>query len=426
VQIRREAVQIVVMGAGVIGVTTAYYLAKGGAAVTVLDRQPGPGLETSYANAGELSYGMTSPWAAPGVPMKALKWLFMKRRPLFIWPMISPTMWLWGLQMLRNCNEESYRTNKGRMVRISNYSRDVMPELIAETGIDYDGREQGTLQLFRTAKQMKASKADQEILAEYDSPYEVLGRDACIAVEPALAEVRGKFVGGLRLTADRTGDCRMFTMALAEKCTELGVEFQYGQSIRAIAIENGRIAGVETEIAGRITGEAYVCALGSYGPRVLNPIGVRLPVYPVKGYSVTLPVTDDAFAPQSTIMDETHKVAITRLGDRIRVAGTAEIAGYSNRLGPHATDTVRHVIGDLFPKGGDLAKAEGWTGLRPMTPDGTPVLGPSRYDNLYLNTGHGTLGWTMACGSGRAVADLVLGKTPEIALEGLTAERYGR
>jgi len=418
--------RIVVMGAGVIGVTTAYYLARDGADVVVLDRQAGPGLETSYANAGELSYGMTSPWAAPGVPVKALKWLFMKRRPLFIWPLISPAMWLWGLQMIRNCNEQSYRINKGRMVRISNYSRDVMPELIAETGIEYDGREQGTLQLFRTAKQMKGSKTDQEILAEYGSPYEVLGRDACIAVEPALAEVRNKFVGGLRLTADRTGDCRMFTMALAEKCAGMGVEFQYGQSIRAIAVENGRVAGVDTEIAGRISGDAYVCALGSYGPGLLTPVGIKLPVYPVKGYSVTLPVTDDAYAPQSTIMDETHKVAITRLGDRIRVAGTAEIAGYSNRLGPHATDTVRHVISDLFPRGGDISKAEGWTGLRPMTPDGTPVLGPSRYDNLYLNTGHGTLGWTMACGSGRAVADLMLGKVPEISFDGLTAERYTR
>ncbi|PIL21412.1 amino acid dehydrogenase [Puniceibacterium antarcticum] len=412
------------MGAGVIGVTTAYYLAKGGAQVTVLDRQAGPGLETSYANAGELSYGMTSPWAAPGIPVKALKWLFMKRRPLFIWPLISPTMWKWSLQMIGNCNDESYRINKGRMVRISNYSRDVMPDLIAETGIEYDGRAQGTLQLFRTAKQMKGSKADQEILAEYGSPYEVLGRDACIAAEPALAEVRDKFVGGLQLTADRTGDCRMFTIALAKKCAEMGVEFQYGQSIRAIAIENGKVAGVDTEVAGRITGDAYVCALGSYGPRVLNPIGVRLPVYPIKGYSVTLPVTDDAYAPQSTLMDETHKVAITRLGDRIRVAGTAEIAGYSNRLGPHATDTVKHVINDLFPKGGDISKAEGWTGLRPMTPDGTPVLGGSRYENLFLNTGHGTLGWTMAAGSARAVADVVLGKMPEISMEGLTADRY--
>jgi D-amino-acid dehydrogenase len=418
--------KVVVMGAGVIGVTTAWYLAKHGAEVIVLDRQLGPGLETSYANAGELSYGMTSPWAAPGIPVKAVKWLFMKRRPLFIWPLISPTMWKWSLQMIGNCNEKDYAINKSRMVRVSNYSRDVMPDLIAETGIDYDGREQGTLQLFRTAKQMKASRADQEILAQFDSPFEELGRDACIAVEPALAEVRHKFVGGLRLTADRTGDCRMFTMALAEKAAELGVQFQYGQSIRAIAVENGRVAGVDTELAGRITGDKYVCALGSYAPSVLKPIGLNLPVYPVKGYSVTLPVVDDAMAPQSTLMDETHKVAITRLGDRIRVAGTAEIAGYSNRLGPHATDTVKHVINDLFPKGGDLSQAEGWTGLRPMTPDGTPVLGGTRYDNLYLNTGHGTLGWTMACGSGRAVADLVVGKTPDISFDGLTAARYGQ
>ncbi|SFA69207.1 D-amino-acid dehydrogenase [Poseidonocella pacifica] len=416
--------KVIVMGAGVIGVTTAYYLAKAGAEVTVLDRQPGPGLETSYANAGELSYGMTSPWAAPGIPWKAVKWMFMKRRPFFIWPLISPPMWAWCAQMIRNCNADSYRVNKSRMVRISNYSRDVMPELVAETGITYDGREQGTLQLFRTAKQLKSSKADQEILAEFGSPYEVLDQDGCIQAEPALAQVREKFVGGLRLLADRTGDCRVFTMALAEKCAEMGVEFRYGQTIKSFVIENDRVAGVDTDIAGRVTGDAYVCALGSYGPRTLRPIGIKLPVYPVKGYSVTLPVIEETAAPQSTIMDETHKVAITRLGDRIRVAGTAEIAGYSKRLGPHATDTVRHVINDLFPGAGDLTRAEGWTGLRPMTPDGTPVLGPTRYPNLYLNTGHGTLGWTMACGSGRAVADIVLGRKPEINFDGLTAARY--
>lgn len=416
--------KVVVMGAGVIGVTTAYYLAKQGAEVVVLDRQTGPGQETSYANAGELSYGMTSPWAAPGIPVKAVKWLFMKRRPLFIWPLISPTMWMWSLQMIRNCNADSYAVNKSRMVRISNYSRDVMPELIDETGIDYEGRAQGTLQLFRTQKQLKGSRADQAILAKFDSPFEELDRDGCIAAEPALAHVRDKFVGGLRLTADRTGDCRMFTIALAEKAAELGVQFQYGQAIRGIAVENDRVVGVDTEMAGRITGDKYVCALGSYAPRILKPIGLKLPVYPVKGYSVTLPVVDDAKAPQSTLMDETHKVAITRLGDRIRVAGTAEIAGYSNRLGPHATDTVKHVIGDLFPGGGDISQAEGWTGLRPMTPDGTPILGGTRYDNLFLNTGHGTLGWTMASGSGRAVADAVLERQPDISFDGLTAERY--
>jgi D-amino-acid dehydrogenase len=417
--------KVIVMGAGVIGVTTAWYLSKAGCEVVVLDRQQGPGLETSYANAGELSYGMTSPWAAPGIPMKALKWLFMKRRPLFIWPLISPTMWVWGARMLANCTEEAYARNKSRMVRISNYSRDVLPDLIAETGIRYDGRSQGTLQLFRTEKQLKGSKADQEVLAEYDSPFEVLDPDGCVAVEPALAAVREKFVGGLRLTADRTGDCRMFTIALAGKCAERGVEFHYGQTIREIVVENGRVIGVDADPVGRVTGDAYVCALGSFAPSVLNPVGLRLPVYPVKGYSVTLPVTDDARAPQSTIMDETHKVAITRLGDRIRVAGQAEIAGYSGRLGPHATDTVRYVVNDLFPGGGDLAKAEGWTGLRPMTPDGTPVLGPTPLPNLFVNTGHGTLGWTMSAGSGRIVADIVTGRVPEVDMAGLTAARYG-
>jgi D-amino-acid dehydrogenase len=417
--------KVIVMGAGVIGVTTAYYLARQGAEVVVLDRQPGPGLETSYANAGELSYGMTSPWAAPGIPVKAVKWLFMKRRPLFIWPLISPRMWKWAGQMLTNCTEDAYRLNKSRMVRVSNYSRDVLPDLIADTGIEFDLREKGTLQLFRTEKQMKASKADQEILADFDSPYEVLDRDGCISAEPALDLVRDKFVGGLRLTADRTGDCRKFTVALAERAAALGAKFHYGQAIRLIQVKGDRVIGVMTEALGRVEGDAYVSALGSFGAKLLYPIDIRLPVYPVKGYSVTLPVTEDRFAPQSTVMDETHKVAITRLGDRIRVAGTAEIAGYSERLGPRATDTVRHVVGDLFPKGGDLARAEGWTGLRPMTPDGTPILGPTRYRNLFLNTGHGTLGWTMAAGSGHAVADLVMGKKPGIDFDGLTAARYG-
>ncbi len=417
--------RVVVLGAGIIGVTTAYYLTRCGAEVTVLDRQAGPGMETSFANAGELSYGMTSPWAAPGVPLKALKWLFMKHRPLFIWPLISPAMWGWSLRMLTNCNSRSYAVNKSRMVRISNYSRDCLAVLMQEVSIDFDLREQGTLQLFRTEKQIKASKADQAVLAEYDSPYEVLDRDGCIAAEPGLAHVAQKFVGGLRLTADRTGDCRMFTMALAEKIAELGASFRYGVTVKGLAVESGGIAGVETD-TGRVTGDAYVCAMGPFAPGLLRGIGINLPIYPIKGYSITLPVTDDAAAPQSTIMDETHKVAITRLGDRIRVAGQAEIIGYSRKLGKHATDSVRHVVSDLFPKGGDVSKAEGWTGLRPMTPDGTPVMGPTRYPNLFLNTGHGTLGWTMSCGSGRAVADLVTGAEPEISFDGLTAARYGQ
>ena len=416
--------RVIVLGAGVIGVTTAWYLARQGAEVLVLDRQREPGMETSYANAGELSYGMTSPWAAPGIPKKAVKWLFMRHRPLFIWPLISPTMWAWGLKMLANCNEDAYRLNKSRMVRVSNYSKEALTDLLAEVPLDFDLRERGTLQLFRTEKQLKASKADQEVLAQFDSPFEVLDKDGCIAAEPGLAHVAEKFVGGLRLTDDRTGDCRMFTRALAGHAAERGVELRYGVTIEGLTVKDDTIRGVRTD-QGIERADAFVCCMGPYAPILLRSIGIRIPVYPIKGYSITLPVTDPDAAPQSTVMDETHKVALTRLGDRIRVAGQAEIIGYNKRLGSHATDTVRHVVTDLFPKGGDVKQAQGWTGLRPMTPDGTPVIGPTTYRNLFLNTGHGTLGWTMACGSSRAVADIVLGRTPEIEMDGLTAARYG-
>jgi D-amino-acid dehydrogenase len=311
------------------------------------------------------------------------------------------------------------------MVRISNYSRDALIDLLAEEDIAFDGRAQGTLQLFRTEKQVKSSKADQAVLAEYDSPYEVLDRDDCIAAEPGLAHVAHKFVGGLRLTADRTGDCRMFTGALAERAEALGVKFRYNEVIKKIEISGRRISGVVTD-HGRDTADAFVMALGAYAPILLRTVGIRVPISPVKGYSITMPVTDDAAAPQSTLMDETHKVALTRLGDRIRVAGQAEIIGYNTRTWKSAFDTVKHVVTDLFPKGGDVSQAQGWTGLRPMTPDGTPVLGPTRYPNLFVNCGHGTLGWTMACGSGRAVADAVTGAAPEIDFDGLTVARYGQ
>lgn len=416
--------KVIVLGAGVIGVTTAYYLARQGAEVVVIDRQREPGMETSYANAGELSYGMTSPWAAPGVPKKAVKWLFMRHRPLFIWPLISPTMWAWGLRMLANCNEEAYRINKSRMVRISNYSRESLTDLMSEVALDFDLREMGTLQLFRNDKQVKASKADQEVLAEFDSPFEVLDRDGCIRAEPGLAHVAEKFVGGLRLTSDRTGDCRRFTQELAKKAEAMGVVFRYAENILGLSMDQDRIKAVKTD-HGTDKADAFVCCLGPYAPILMRQVGIKLPIYPIKGYSITLPVADPDAAPQSTIMDETHKVAITRLGERIRVAGQAEIIGYNKRLGSHATDTVRHVVKDLFPKGGRLDQAKGWTGLRPMTPDGTPVIGGTKFRNLFLNTGHGTLGWTMACGSSRAVADIVLGKVPEIDMDGLTTARYG-
>jgi D-amino-acid dehydrogenase len=418
-------VKIIVLGSGVIGTASAYYLAQQGHEVTVIDRQPAAGLETSYANAGEVSPGYSAPWAAPGIPLKAMKWLLMRHSPLVIHPSLDPDMWRWVFQMLLNCTAARYDTNKGRMVRLAEYSRDCLIALREATGIAYDHRTQGTLQLFRTQKQLDASASDIAVLQRYGVPYEVLDPAGCIEVEPALAHVHGKFVGALRLPGDETGDCLKFTQELATMAEQAGVKFQYGVSIQRLLSDGRKVTGVQTS-TGELKADSYVLALGSYSPLLLREIGIRIPVYPIKGYSITVPIHDATYAPQSTVMDETYKVAITRLGDRIRVGGTAEIAGYDLTLRNARRATLEHSVTDLFPLGGDVARAEFWTGLRPMTPDGTPVMGPTPYRNLFLNTGHGTLGWTMACGAGRVLADLVSGKRPEIDTEGLFMDRYGR
>jgi len=414
---------VLVLGSGVIGTTTAYYLARAGHRVTVVERQPGPALETSFANAGEVSPGYSAPWAGPGVPFKAIKWLLMQHSPLVIKPMLDPAMWRWGLSMLRNCTDGRYRVNKSRMVRMAEYSRDCLKALRAETGIRYDERSRGTLQLFRTQQQLDGIGKDVEILKEYGVPFEVLDRDGYLEHEPALRRVKEKFVGALRLPGDETGDCFKFTRNLAGLAEDLGVHFHFGTSITGIEHAGGRVAGVRTD-TGTLTADKYVVALGSYSRRLLAPLGIDLPVYPVKGFSITVPITDAAMAPESTIMDETHKVAVTRLGDRIRVGGTAQLSGYDLQLEEARRRTLEFVVGDLFPHGGDIAQAEFWTGLRPMTPDGTPIVGPTRYADLYLSTGHGTLGWTMAAGTGRVMADLVSGRTPEIRVDDLTVARY--
>lgn len=418
--------KVIILGSGVIGTTAAYYLTEGGHDVVVLDRQAGPALETSFGNAGEVSPGYSSPWAAPGIPLKALKWLFMRHRPLFIWPRPDPTMIRWGLMMLRNCTAAAYELNKGRMVSIAEYSRDLLRALRAKADIAYDERSLGTLQLFRSQKMLDGTGKDIAILRKFGVPYELLDTEGCIRHEPALGFARQKFVGGLHLPGDETGDCFKFTSALAAICHQRGVEFRYGTSTAAILTEGEKVTGVRTSTGSTVTGDAYVVALGSYSPLLLRPIGIRLPVYPVKGYSLTVSITDPAGAPESTVMDETHKVAITRLGDRIRVGGMAELDGYNTKLRPSRRATLDHVVTDLYPRGGDAAEASFWCGLRPMTPDGPPVIGKARYTNLFLNTGHGTLGWTMACGSGRVLADLVSGRKPEIDIDGLDISRYAR
>ncbi len=416
--------RVLVLGSGVIGTTSAWYLRQAGFDVTVVDRQPGPALETSFANAGQLSFGYTSPWAAPGVPLKAVKWLFEEHAPLAIRPGLDLNQYRWLAQMLRNCTQERYAINKARMVRMSEYSRDCLNELRAETGIEFEGRDLGTTQLFRTQQQLDASAQDIEVLAQYGVPYEVLDRAGIIAAEPALAAVADTLVGALRLPRDQTGDCQLFTRRLAQMATAAGVEFRFDQDIAGLETSGNRITGVR--IDGQLeTADHYVVALGSYSPSLVAPLGMHLPVYPLKGYSLTLPITDPAMAPTSTILDESYKVAVTRFDDRIRVGGMAEVGGFDLSLSPRRRATLEKVVRDLYPHGGDLSRAEFWTGLRPATPDGTPVIGATPYRNLFLNTGHGTLGWTMACGSGRYLADLMSARQPQISTEGLDIFRYG-
>jgi D-amino-acid dehydrogenase len=416
-------VKVLILGSGVIGVTSAYYLAKAGHEVTVIDRQPKPALETSFANAGEVSPGYSSPWAGPGVPVKAIKWQLMKHGPLVIRPKLDPAMWIWLLKMLRNCTSARYAVNKSRMIPIAEYSRDCLRALRSETGIHYDEREQGTLQLFRDPAQLDHTADDIAVLKQYGVPYEVLDRDGCVAAEPALAAVKDKIAGGLRLPQDETGDCHVFTQALAVEAEKIGVRFAFNVGIEGLNADATRITGVATS-TGVLQADAYVVALGSWSPRLVRPLGISIPVYPVKGYSITVPIADPDAAPVSTVMDESYKVAVTRLGNRIRVGGTAEISGYSDRLYAARRATLDHSLTDLFPRGGDISKATFWCGLRPMTPDGPPVIGATRFGNLHLNTGHGTLGWTMACGSGRVLADLLSGRKPDIDTSELAISRY--
>lgn len=415
--------KITVLGAGVVGVTTAYQLAKSGHEVTVIDRQPGPALETSHANAGQVSFGYCGPWAAPGIPLKALKWLFQEHAPLILRPKADPAMLSWLVQMLANCSTGRYAVNKGRMLRLADLSREALAQVRAETGIDYDARMRGTVQLFRTDEQMEASAKDVKALKADGVAFEILDAEGCARVEPALAAVRHKIKGGLLTPNDETGDCFKFTNALAKQAEALGVVFQYNTEIKDVLTEAGKITGVLTR-AGAQKADSVVMCMGSFSPFMVKRFGIKLPVYPVKGYSLTIPIIDESRAPVSTVLDETYKIAITRLGERIRVGGMAEISGYTTDLPEARRRTLELSVTDLFP-GGDLSRAQFWTGLRPMTPDGTPVIGKTKIEGLYLNTGHGTLGWTMSCGSARHIAQLVGNGKTDLDAADYEVARYG-
>ena len=413
---------VMILGSGVIGVTSAYYLARAGHQVSVLDRQPAAGLETSYANAGQISPGYASPWAAPGVPLKAIKWLLTKHAPLAVRPDGSLLQLQWMWQMLRNCNSERYEINKERMVRLAEYSRDCLKQLRADTGISYEDRQQGTLQVFRNQQQLDAALRDIDVLRHSGVAFELIPRYLLARVEPALANVSDKLTGALYLPHDETGDCHLFTQLLALEAEKLGVIFRYGVNIEGLESVGNKIASVVCD-GVRLQADRYVMALGSYSTSLLKGI-VNIPVYPVKGYSITAPIINAERAPVSTVLDETYKVALTRFDHRIRIGGMAEVVGFDKTLKIKRRRTLEMVVNDLFPGAIDDTQATFWTGLRPMTPDGTPLVGATPIDNLYLNTGHGTLGWTMACGSAQLLADMISGRNPQIRHEDLSVSRY--
>jgi D-amino-acid dehydrogenase len=411
---------IIVLGSGVIGTTTAYYLARAGHSVRVLDRQAAPAQETSFANAGQISPGYASPWAAPGIPLKAIKWMLQAHAPLAIGLDGSWAQLRWMGQMLQNCTPERYNINKARMVRLAEYSRDCLQALRADTGIQYEGRQGGTLQVFRTQAQLDDVAKDVAVLQEAGVPFELLTPAQMRQAEPALNT--GLLTGGLRLPHDETGDCHLFTTRLADQARALGVVFQYGVNITGIHGDGRQVTSIEVN-GQPMHSDAYVVALGAFSTRMLADL-LPIPVYPVKGYSLTVPIAQTGSAPVSTVLDETYKIALTRFDERIRVGGMAELRGFDMSLRARRRATLELCLSDLFPGAGDLQAGSFWTGLRPMTPDGTPIVGATPLRNLYLNTGHGTLGWTMACGSGKLLADLMSGRVPDIRADDLAVSRY--
>lgn len=419
--------RILVMGAGVVGVTSAYYLARAGHQVVVSDHQKSVALETSFANGGQISASHADPWAGPLTPLKALKWLGREDAPLIIRPRFDPAMWGWCLRFLANCTAGRNRINTERILRVAVYARNCLAQLRADTGIEYDQAERGILHVYSDSREFQQAVPKAELMSEYGCVRRVMDVDGCVELEPALAGSRDALVGGIYSPDDESGDAYKFTVALADICkTQFKVDFRYQTRVRRLMVSEDRIMGVVTDGGTLMSADydLFVLALGSYTPLILRPLKIKLPVYPAKGYSVTIPVEDEGVAPRMALIDDERKIVYSRLGDRLRVAGTAELAGYDTSMREERARSILDAAMNLFPRCGDPDKAELWTGLRPTTPDSVPVIGRTPFANLLINTGHGTLGWTMCAGAGRVIADLASGKTPEIELDGLGLDRF--
>ncbi|MBS0336061.1 MAG: D-amino acid dehydrogenase [Proteobacteria bacterium] len=410
--------RVLVLGAGVIGVTSAWYLTRAGHEVTLVDRQPDPGLETSRANGGQISAGHAEPWASPDVIPKVLRWLGREDAPLLFRPRADWAQWEWGLRFLRECLPGRFERNTRNLAGLALHSRDCLKALRAETGIEYDQVTRGILQFCVDEAEFEAVSRHAQAMNRYGIRREVKSAPECLAIEPALGRAATPVVGGVFTPEDESGDAHKFTQRLARLAVERGAVFLGGASVEAVESAGDRIvaARLSGAKAQRVEADAFVVALGSYSPQLLRPLGIRIPVYPLKGYSITIPLSARAaeIAPTISLSDEAGKVVISRLGDRLRAAGTAELNGYDLQVNAVRCASILERVKGLFPGIADEAQVEPWAGLRPATPTNAPAVGRTRYSNLFLNTGHGTLGWTLACGSGRAIAEIVSGRPPGV------------
>lgn len=411
--------RVAVLGAGVIGVASAWYLARAGHEVTVVERQPGPALETSCANGGQISVSHAEPWANPGAPWKIVGWLGREDAPLLFRPRLDARQWLWGARFLFECLPHRSRANAQDVLALALASLGALKALREETGIRYDEAARGILSFYTGAREFEQAARLAEALRPYGCIREVRAPWECVAIEPALRWAAPRLAGGIFAPGDESGDARLFTERLAALCESRGVRFLFSRAVERLVEEEGEIAGALLAAAQggetqRLAADAYVVALGSYSAPMLRSAGISVPVYPVKGYSVTLPVGSGHEAPRVSLTDEAAKLVFSRLGERLRVAGTAEFAGYDCAVTPSRCDAILARTFDLFPAPGERSRAEFWTGLRPAMPGNVPLIGRTRYPNLFLNTGHGTLGFTLACGSGKALAEIVSGRAPQI------------
>ena len=410
--------KVIVLGAGLLGVTSAYFLRRLGHEVTVVDRQASAAAETSFANGGQISVSHAEPWANPSAPLKVLKWLGKEDAPLLFRLRADMRQWFWGLQFLRECTPERTRRNIAQIVRLGTYSRDVLQQLRRDTSLQYDQRTQGILHFYTDPREFEAAEAPAAQMRQLGCDRRVISADEAVAIEPALAQVRDRLAGATYTAEDESGDANRFAREVVELCARDGVQLRMSHTITALRVQGGRIDHVEaTDNEGRfqqIRGDAYVVALGSLSPMLLQAIGISLPIYPAKGYSVTMPVRDASKAHQVSLTDDEFKLVFSRLGSRLRIAGTAELNGYDRDLNRIRCEAIVRRVETLFPGAGDSSQAQFWTGLRPATPSNVPIIGGTALPNLYLNTGHGTLGWTHACGSGKSIARLVSGLEPEV------------